>query len=89
MSITELTAITTELQEYTRIAEEANAAADALKDKVKAYMGDEEQLTAGPYKVTYKAVTTTRIDSKALTADHPDIAAQYTKATTARRFSVK
>ncbi len=89
MSITELTAIITELQEYARIAEEATAAADALKDKVKAYMGELEQLTAGPYKVTYKAITTSRIDSKSLAADHPDIASQYTKTTTVRRFSVK
>ena len=89
MSNSELIAMLTELQEYTRIAEEATAAADALKDKVKAHMGDLEQMTAGPYKVTWKAVTSTRIDSKRLTAEHPDIAASYTVTTTARCFSVK
>ena len=88
MSTSELVAIITELQEYNRIIEEAQAAADALKDRVKAHMGDAEQLTAGPYKVTWKPVTTSRIDSKALKADHPDLCEQYTRTTTTRRFTV-
>lgn len=88
MSNTEIIATITELQEYTRIIEEAQAAADALKDKIKAHMGDDELLIAGPYKVTWKTVTTSRIDGKALAKDHPEIAAEYTKATTARRFLV-
>ena len=89
MSITELTAIIAEMQEYTRIAEEAAAAADALKDKVKAHMGETETLTAGPYRVSWTPVTTTRIDSKRLTEERPDIAAQYSKASTTRRFTVR
>lgn len=88
MSTTEIIATLTELQEYTRIIEEAQAAADALKDKVKAYMGDSEILTAGPFKVTWKAVTTSRIDSKALSKDYPELAEQYTKTSTSRRFLV-
>ena len=89
MSQNEIIATLSELQEYVRIIEEATAAADALRDVIKAHMGDSETLTAGPYKVTWKPVTTSRIDSKALSADHPDIAEQYTRTTTTRRFSVK
>ena len=89
MSTSEIISIITELQEYTRIAEEASAAADALRDRIKAHMGDMETLTAGPYKVTWAPVTTTRIDSKRLTAEHPDIAAEYSKTSTARRFTVR
>lgn len=89
MSTTEIIAALTELQEYTRIIEEAEAAAEALKDKIKAHMGDTETMTAGPYKVTWAPVTTTRIDSKRLTAEHPDIAAEYSKTSTARRFTVR
>lgn len=88
MSTTEIISTITELQEYTRIIEEAQAAADALRDRIKAHMGDDEVLIAGPYKVTWKAVTTTRIDSKALSQDHPDIASEYSKTTTSRRFLV-
>lgn len=89
MSTAEIVTILSDLQEYVRIVEEASAAADALRDQIKSYMGDNEVLTAGPYRVTWKPVTTSRIDSKALSADHPDIAGQYTRITTTRRFTVK
>lgn len=89
MSIIEITATITEMQEYIRIAEEAQAAAEALKDQIKSYMGDSELLTAGPYKVSWKPVTTSRIDTTAIKKDLPDIAAQYTKTTTTRRFTVQ
>lgn len=89
MSISEIAALITEMQEYSRIAEEAQEAADALKDRIKDIMGDTEQLTAGPYKVTYKTVTSSRIDTTALKKALPDVAAQYTKTSTTRRFTVQ
>lgn len=88
MSTAEITAKLTELQEYKRMQEELAAQIDALTDDIKAAMGDAETLTAGPYKVTWKPVTTTRIDAAALKKALPDIAAQYTRTTTARRFTV-
>ena len=51
-------------------------------------MGDEELLTAGVYKVSWKTFTSSRVDTTALKKALPDIAAQYTKQTTARRFSI-
>lgn len=89
MSIFDITTTITEMQEYVRIAEEAQAAAEALKDQIKTYMGDSELLTAGPYKVSWKPVTTSRLDTTAIKRDHPEIAAQYTKTTTTRRFTVQ
>ena len=44
------------LREMQRMAEEAQAEAEALKDEIKAYMGDSEELTAGEYKITWKRV---------------------------------
>lgn len=38
------------------------------------------------YKITYKAVTSSRLGSKALKADQPELYSKYTKQTTARRF---
>lgn len=89
MSKNELLAVITEMQEYRRIADEASAAADALADRIKADMGDTEQLVIGPYKVSYATVTTNRIDSKLLRQDHPTIAELYTRTTTTRRFTVR
>ena len=88
MSTTEITAKLTELQEYKRMQEELAAQIEALTDEIKSAMGDAETLIAGPYKVTWKPVTTSRIDTAALKKALPDIAAQYTRTTTARRFTV-
>lgn len=88
MSTTELTAKLTELQEYKRLADELQAQIDTLTDEIKAAMGDTEQITAGPYKVTWKPVTTTRIDTAALKKELPGIAERYMKTSTVRRFTV-
>ena len=89
MSITEITAKVTEYQELKRMLEEIEAEMTALQDEIKAHMGDSELLMAGPYKVTYKNVTSSRVDTTALKKALPDIAAKYTKTTTTRRFEVK
>jgi predicted phage-related endonuclease len=89
MSINEIAAVVSDLQELVRMAEEVNAEIESKKDQIKAYMGDSELLVAGPYKVTYKAVTSSRLDTTALKKALPDIAAQYTKVTTTRRFTVQ
>lgn len=89
MSITEITAKVTEYQELKRMLEEIEAEMTELQDEIKAHMGDSELLVAGPYKVTYKAVTSSRVDTTALKKALPDIAAQYTKTTTTRRFTVQ
>ena len=51
-------------------------------------MGDAEAVQAGEYKITWKPVTTTRLDSKALKAALPDVVERFTKTTTTRRFCV-
>ena len=38
--------------------------------------------------VTYKAVTSSRIDTGALKKALPDLAAQFTRSTTSRRFCI-
>ena len=89
MSNQELTARVNELQELKRMQEELNAEIDALQNAIKTAMGDNEIIIAGAWKVTYKAITTTRIDTTALKKDRPDIAAQYSKTSTSRRFTVQ
>ena len=89
MSIAEITSKVSELQELRRMAEELAAEIEAAQDEIKAYMGDNETLIAGPYKVSYKAVSSSRIDTTALKKALPDIAAQYTKVSTTRRFTVQ
>ena len=77
-----------ELLELKRMKEELEAEIAAAEDAIKAVMGDEETLTAGAYKVSWKTFTSSRVDTTALKKALPDIAAQYTKTTTGHRFSI-
>ena len=61
----------------------------AITNEIKNTMGSEETLIAGAYKVTWTAYTTTRFDSTRFKKDHADLASEYTKSTTTRRFCVR
>ena len=78
-----------ELAEYIRMQEEAAAMVESLKDQLKERMtaAGVDSLTGSEHKATYKAVTSSRIDTTRLKKDLPEIAARYTKTTTARRFT--
>ena len=78
-----------ELMELRRMAEELQTEIDALQEAVKNFMGSEETMIAGAFKVSYKRVTSNRLDSAALKRDLPNVAALYTKQTTTRRFTVQ
>ena len=77
-----------ELMELKRLKEELEAEIAAAEDAIKAVMGEEELLLAGSYKVSWKTFTSSRIDTAALKKALPEVAAAYTKQTTARRFSI-
>lgn len=88
MSINEMEAKARELRQLQALIEEAQAEAEALKDAIKAAMGDSESVQAGEYKITWKAVTSSRIDTTALRKALPDVAERFTRETTTRRFCV-
>ena len=78
-----------ELAEYSRMQDEATAMVESLKDQLKERMAAAgvESLAGSEHKATYKAVTSSRVDTTALKKDLPEIAARYTKTTTTRRFT--
>ena len=78
-----------ELAQYTRIMEEASAMVEGLKDEIKRYMEDHntDMVTGNEHKATYKAVSSSRIDTASLKKDLPDIASRYTKTTETKRFT--
>ena len=88
MSINEIKAKAAELKELKALREELDAEIAAIEDEIKATMGEQEQITAGAFKITWKAVTSSRFDSTAFKKANPELAAQYTKTTTIRRFSI-
>lgn len=78
MSSNEMDSKIKELRELRRMAEELAAEIDSIQDTI----------SGTDWRVTYKAVTSARLDTAALKKALPDLAAQFTKTTTARRFCV-
>lgn len=77
-----------ERQELRRMAEELEAEIAQLEEEIKREMGEREELTAGPWRVTWKWISGSRLDSKALKAQMPEVAQQFTVKTETRRFCV-
>lgn len=79
-----------ELRELRRMADELAAAIDTIQDAIKAEMtaAGVDVLTGSDWKAVWKPVTSSRIDTIALKKALPDLAAQFTKTSTVRRFSV-
>lgn len=88
MSTHEIESKVRELRQLQALIEEAQAEAEAIKDTLKAILGDSEELKAGEYKVTWKAVKAARIDTTALRKAFPEVARAFTRETTTRRFCV-
>ena len=78
-----------ELMELKRMKEEIEAEIASAEDEIKNVMGDKETLIAGAFKVDWKLVITSRIDTIALKKALPEIAERFMKQTTTRRFCVR
>lgn len=88
MSINELESKCRELRQLQALIDEAQAEAEALRDTIKAAMGSQETVQAGEYRITWKPVTSARLDAAALRKALPDVAERFTRTTTTRRFCV-
>ena len=88
MSTNDIAAKCRELRELQALIDEAQTEAEAIKDALKAAMGDAEELRAGEYKVTWKPVRAVKLDVSALRAALPDVAARFSRESVTRRFCV-
>ena len=90
MSMNELERKVAELRELRRMSVEINAEIAALEDSIKAHMTATatDELHGQSFKITWKPVTPSRIDSKALKAEAPALWERFSKQTTTRRFIV-
>lgn len=88
MSSRELDSKIKELRELRRFAEEIAAEIDALTDSIKAEMTarSADELTGNDWHVTWKPVKSSRLDGAALRKAMPEVAAQFTRESTTRRF---
>lgn len=88
MSTNELESKCRELRQLQALIDEAQAEAEAIKDAIKAAVGDSEAVQAGEYRITWKSVTSSRLDTAALKAALPEVAERFTRTSTTRRFCV-
>ena len=91
MSTNELNAFARALKEPRLMAEQLDAEINTLEDAIKAHMTETgvDTLITTDTKITWKTVTSSRIDTTALKKQLPDVAAVFTKETTSRRFTVQ
>lgn len=90
MSINDMDSKIKALRELRHMADELTAEMESITDSIKRHMDAEgvDTLNGTDWKVTYKAVTSSRLDTTALKKALPDLTAQFTKTTTARRFCI-
>lgn len=90
MSMNELQKKVDELRELRRMADDLSGEITALEDDIKAHMEklNTDTLHGSDFKITWKYITSSRLDSKALKAAAPDLWERFTKTITTRRFIV-
>ena len=90
MSSTEISQKIEALQEWEKLAEEARAEADAIRDSIKAEMlaRDVEELEAGAYIIRWTSVLSNRFDTTAFKKAYGELYKAFTKQSTSRRFSI-
>ena len=88
MSMNDLETKVAELRELRRMQEELAAEIAATEDSLKAYMTEHgtDTLHGPSFKITWKEVSSNRLDGKALKAAAPTIWEQFAKRITTRRF---
>ena len=90
MSINEMDSKIKELRELRRMADELAGEIESITDSIKTHMDAEgvDTISGTDWKVTYKAVTSSRIDTSALKKALPDVVERFSKTPTARRFCI-
>ena len=60
-----------------------------IEQEVKLYMKDNEYASSGNYRISWSSVQSTRLDTKRMKEEQPDIYRDYAVQTVSRRFQVK
>lgn len=88
MTTAELDTKAAELRELQTLIDDLTAQADAIRDTFKSAMIDagQDEISGTGWKASWKAVTSTRLDSKVLKAADPDTFARFARTSTVCRF---
>lgn len=79
-----------ELLELRRMADELSGTIAAVQGEIMAHMSlaGVDEVSTGHYKVTWKVVKSSRVDTAALKKAMPDVAQAFTRTHETRRFTV-
>ena len=91
MSTKELENKVNDLQELKRMREDLEAEITAIEDSIKAHMTEAgiDSFTAGAFRVDWKTIISSRLDTTAMKKAFPaEVLQPYMKTTTTKRFSV-
>ncbi|MDE7432089.1 MAG: YqaJ viral recombinase family protein [Lachnospiraceae bacterium] len=61
----------------------------SIEQEIKLYMQDNEYAASDSYRVSWSNVESTRLDSKRIREEHPEIYRDYAKQSVSRRFQIK
>ena len=84
----EVITMVSDLVDINNMIDELQAEAEKLKDGIKAYMGEEETMLAGAWKVTYRETVSHRVDTTALKKLLGDALEPYYRTIVTRPFKV-
>ena len=76
-------------EEILRFIEELQSEQKQIEQEIKLFMQDSELATNGHYRVSWSNVDTTRLDTKRMKQEQPEIYQNYAKVTSSRRFQIK
>ena len=90
MSLNDLNKVGRDLLAVKALISELEAEAEALTDQIKAAMVErgEEVISCPNWNASWKNVTSSRFDSKALKEAQPDVYNAFTRKTTTCRFTI-
>ena len=77
-----------ELMELRKMIEELQSQAEVMVDEIKLFMGSEETMMAGSWKVTYKETVSRRLDTTSLKKVLGNALEDYYKTVVTRPFKV-
>lgn len=77
-----------EYRENKRMIEELQAMNEVLKADIIAAMGDKDKMLVGATKITNTLIHSTKLDSKSLKMEYPDIFKRYSKESSYYRFTI-
>ena len=77
-----------DLMDLNNMIEELQAEAEVIKDEIKEFMGNEESMLAGSWKVTYRETISRRLDTTALKKILGDALEGYYRTIVTRPFKV-